>query len=295
MGRGVEHGSRSIAGRSRWLALFAACAAVAVTTVAAPPPASADIVTPGSRFLKQHRYVLELGRFDDYCEHRHLVVEGDTLEAIARAAYGDPARVADLRRANPGIEPTALQLKSQLLLPPKRPVPADAQEPLAWQLWRTRGASRLVDLERWYPGEEEPVHNLGTSFVAVPVAHAADFEQLRHDRPGACFDGTWESAYPWLVSSGGVHFERSVAITSAVVSMRTTLTLEAIEPPPAAGPRHRFVVRSEKFDAAGKPLAAGSLRSGREWLLLPALLGAIVVALRVRQARRERRAIVSAA
>jgi len=50
----------------------------------------------------------------------HLVYRirrGDTLSAIAWRFYGDPAALASLVQANPGVEPRALRIGTPLRLP----------------------------------------------------------------------------------------------------------------------------------------------------------------------------------
>ncbi|MEB3196142.1 MAG: LysM domain-containing protein [Candidatus Sericytochromatia bacterium] len=51
----------------------------------------------------------------------YRVVPGDTLSALALAAYGDEERYDWLMHANPGIRPRALQVGSLLRIPPAPP------------------------------------------------------------------------------------------------------------------------------------------------------------------------------
>ncbi len=265
---------------------------VLLATAVAAPAARADLVVPGTRQLAKSEARLELGKYADYCEHAHVVAPGDTLDAIARAAYGDAARVADLLAANPGVVAEALKVKSALLLPPKSAEPADGAEPLAWQVWWGYGHAALDQLRRLRPGEPFGPFNRPITLVALPTRRAADFEKLRSDDPKRRLDGTWEASVPWLACSGVVSVLRAVPNDSPVHSARTTVALERIGSPTAGEPTHRLAVVRQTFDRDGQPLATGAAeaRGGpgdrRTWLLLPALLGAMAVAWRALQLRR---------
>src|SRR5688572_2525144 len=86
------------------------------------PTARADILVEGTKYIEPHAILLA-DRFDDYCEHRVTIRAGDTLEAIARAAYDNPARASEIAKANPGVVATSLKIGSTLLLPAQKTPP----------------------------------------------------------------------------------------------------------------------------------------------------------------------------
>ena len=47
----------------------------------------------------------------------HMVEKGDTLSAIADFLYGDPTAYRRIVRANPGLDPDALAIGQELVLP----------------------------------------------------------------------------------------------------------------------------------------------------------------------------------
>ena len=160
--------------RSRWIAI-----AVLVASAFSLRSASADLVVDGTKSVATSAPLLA-GRFDDYCEHRRTVVEGDTLQKFARDAYGDAARVGEIERANPGIVATKLAIGAKVLLPPKLAPPADAKEVLAWRFfaipwsgseWETPESADLSAV----PGER---FDLPCCLVAVPAARAAEFLKI---------------------------------------------------------------------------------------------------------------------
>lgn len=47
----------------------------------------------------------------------HVIRKGDTLWSLARQYYGDPRRWTDIRDANPGLNPNAMRVGQQIVIP----------------------------------------------------------------------------------------------------------------------------------------------------------------------------------
>ena len=215
-------------------------------------------------------------------------------------SYGDPARVADLQRANPRLVPEQLKVGARIVLPPKetRPIaqPQDvAIGPHEWQFWMLYGLGPMSEATRVYPGARFHAPNRPFSLLAVPVEHAAEFAEIRAQRAKTLVEASWVAEVPWLIAIEGIHVPRSVKDGSEVTEMETTIELQAIDPAPGAGKAWRLVSKCEQRDADGKPIAAGVLGSESgdggggvrsPWLLLAAsLFGGALLLVRRRRTR----------
>ncbi|MBL8843279.1 MAG: LysM peptidoglycan-binding domain-containing protein [Planctomycetes bacterium] len=246
----------------RWMR-SAVAGLVAVVGVAgsAAPTASADLLAPGTKFIDAS-VVLRAGAFDDYVDHLWVVAEGDTLDAIARTHYGEPARVADLRRANPEVVPERLAIGQKLLLPPKRAAVAGSTEAIEWRfrVWSPR--HRFADAVLTLPGEPFRSHKFGFFVFAYAADREADFAKLI-----AAIDAapdryeTFESLTApaaWLSVSERMNLRETIDHLSPVESILTTLELREFDPKASGAKRWRFVVAAtEQRDAKGQLVASG--------------------------------------
>ncbi len=245
----------------RWMRSVMTVLVAAVGVVAVAPSASADLLSPGEKFIEA-KAVLSAGKFADQCEHLWVVKAGDTLEAIARQHYGEAARVADLLRANPDVAPERLAIGQKLLLPPKTPAVASSTDAIEWRfrVWSPRHS--FADAVRTLPGQSFRSHKFGFFVFAYAAEHEADFAKLAaaidaaRDRFEAFEALTAQAA--WLSVSERVSVRESIDHLSPVESTLTTLELREADPKAAGAKRWRFVVAAtERRDAKGQLVDGG--------------------------------------
>ncbi len=236
-----------------------AAMAVVVASVAAAPPAAADLIAPGTKFVR-NQAVIDAGRFDDYCEHSRLIREGDTLEKIAREVYGDPTRVADLLRCNEGLVPEKLKVGATLVLAPKKAPIAGSSEAIGWHFYVGSGYDTLAEADRVFPGVEFRAPRRGYYVVAVDAAHAADFAHLRETDGKQRQPEGWAAALPWLCLTPSVRTHDAIEASSAAETITTTLELREVDASAKGAKRWQVVAgKQERFDEKGKPVVGGWL------------------------------------
>jgi phage tail protein X len=228
--------------------LAAAILGFGVASILAIPSASADLLEPGWKKIPS-RFLLHAGRFDDYCEHRRTIEQGDTLESIAEKAYGNRARVADLVAANPGLDAKRLEIGRKVVLPAKRKQPSDAKETLAWDFWGYTSISGFLPLQRVYP--DDPTDPTGSFFelFAVPAERAPEVAALLEkleasdpNAPGLRGERVVEQS-PFAIGAHGVAMQTTVSETSTAAESTTVVRI--VELTPASTKPGRFVVESE--------------------------------------------------
>lgn len=240
----------------RWMRSAVAGLVAAVGVAAAAPTVTADILAPGTKFIEAS-VVLRAGAFDDCVDHLWVVAEGDTLDAIARTHYGEPARVADLRRANPAVVPERLAIGQKLLLPPKRAAVAGSTEAIEWRFRVWTPHHDFADAVRTLPGQPFRSHKFGFFVFAYAADHEADFAKLiaaidtAPDRYETFEALTAQAA--WLSVSERIDLSGAMSEFSPVESTLTTLELREVDPKASGAKRWRFVVAAtEQRDAKGQ-------------------------------------------
>ena len=223
------------------------------------PTARADILVKGTKYIEPHAILLA-DRFDDYCEHRVTVRAGDTLEAIARSAYDDPARAGEIAKANPGVVATNLQIGSTLVLPARKTPPADAKEELAWQFFAWSRLSGTTQPERVFPGERFEAPGKVPVLVAFPAARAADFEQLRKQRIQVLDRKSLAALAPWVHQCDGFGLLHTISDRSRAVESTTTFRIEELGRDARGEPVFRVKSDGTTYvDQSGKVVEAGML------------------------------------
>ena len=89
-----------------------------VFVMALAPMARADVLSPGTRYVRMEA-VVELGALADQSWAVHVVKPNDSLWKIARTHYGDGERWGEIAAANSGVDPKRLRPGARLELPPK--------------------------------------------------------------------------------------------------------------------------------------------------------------------------------
>lgn len=95
---------------------------IGITAYAAP-----DIIIPNQRSIVVEAHV-DLGALRARACSQHVVAEGDTLVAIARAHLGSADRWPEIVALNPSLDPERLALGSRFWLPPAGAEGGDAAE-----------------------------------------------------------------------------------------------------------------------------------------------------------------------
>jgi hypothetical protein len=261
-------------------------ALAAAALLLAASPVRGDVLIEGTKSI-QPRVIVQAGRFDDFTAHRFVVREGDTLGAIAKAAYGDPARAKDIQEANPGVVPEKLAVGSKLLLPPKLAPPADAKEQLVWRFYAYSPISGNPHPERVFPGERFDAPGKQSKLVAVPEPLAAEFErmceQAKADRRMPDVDGK----APYALAAKDFHVDWSIDSDSDAVASTTTYEIVELRGGDAASALFRVKsVKTEYVDKVGKPVQAGLLAGAPALLLIAGMGLAGLLHLRRRRAAR---------
>jgi len=266
---------------------------VGALAIAAAPAARADIVVEGTKWVEA-RLEISAGRYADWCERSHVVAEGETIESIARAAFGDEARVAEVRRGNALPADGQPKPGTRLVLPAKSAEPADAAEPHAWEFWLVLYCDGLGAAWQMRSGEGMKAPHTYFTLLALPVARSADFAKLRRERPEAPIDDKLEAELPWLVVSRGHLSGKVVDSESKAVRNVTTCTFDEVRPAPLVDKRWTFVRTLDYFDAGGKKvpggLSGGFIDVGRAWPLIAlSFLGALLLGVLRRRRAEPRR------
>ena len=235
--------------------LLVGFAVLAIATLA-PSTASADIVFDDTKSIRGHALLLA-DRFDDYCDHRRTIAEGDTLEKIARAVYGDAAKVGAIERANPGVVATQLKIGSALILPAKLAPPADAKETLAWEFYVYSRYSPPLPPTRIYPGERFDSPGLREGMVAVPAARGGEFRQLLATPAGRSADGA-KAAAPWAIDAIGFEVPSRIDDSSTATSCTRTFRISKLQVAGAIAAAFELTIeKTEYFRPDGTPVKAG--------------------------------------
>jgi len=248
--------------------------AAAVVLAVVARNAKADVVTPGSRKVEAH-VVLLADRFDEYCEHRVTIANGDTFEGIALREYGDRARAKEIADANPTLDATALPVGAKVLVPPKKTPPADAKETLAWEFFGWCSISGSLPFQRVYPGEETARTSGYFRLVAVPKERSAEFARFLKTQQGSIPDGNggwYEKLFQqpsWILPAVGGRVEESINANSPAVEQIARLRIVTLDPT-AKDLKHRFVVEalepSFRYPIALLGLLFGGGALGLTWM-----------------------------
>jgi hypothetical protein len=257
------------------------------------PEASADILPAGVKQVRLQVF-FNADRFDDYCEHGHVVVKGDTYEALAKRFYGDRERAAELAAANSQFEATRLPIGAKLVIPPKKAVPADAKETLAWTFWGLSGRFNHQSVQRVDPGEIQGVAYEGLDLLAVPADKLAEFEKLvaaaREKEPTAVGRSLGQvlNETPWVLCAEGLRIDPYVQENSSAVER--TITFRIVELTRNDASHGRFVVKMESVEL--KDRDGNVVKAGFDLLLtwrgIPFGLIALIGALGLARLRRQR-------
>lgn len=250
-----------------------------------------DIVPEGSKGILVETRV-ELGPFASRAIGSHIVKEGETLSAIAKARLGSATRWKEIAALNPTLDPNKLAIDVRLAIPP-REAPEEGLE-LLWVF--AESAPGMA----WDAVPLEPDGSLRSNpryarfqLHVVPISVRAEF-----DRAWTLGKGTKE-ALDALAQAGRIHvFEARTPGRYVATSDPTTRRVDVFrieEPKNADGealPPALVLASSSHFDAEGKPVTAATPRKRESTLILVLLLtgiaGAGLLVLRAR--RRELRA-----
>jgi phage tail protein X len=283
--------------RSRRFA--AAVFGMGVAVLLAAPRASGDLLpSRDSRWLDRKFVVLRAGRFDPWCEHRREIAKGDTLESIAKSAYGDAKRAKDIAAANPTLEAERLPVGAKIVLPAKEAPPRDSSETLAWEFWIYCHLSGYMPLQRVFPDESLEVEGKYPKLIAVPVARHDEFAKLIEDaksappvKPGRPVYVNPEAilkAAPWALQAQHFDIDSSVTASTGAVESTTTVTVDALVST-ADVPGH-FIVETQ--DVVYRDRAGNVVKAGFDllfsWRGIPLGLIALVGAIGLRRMRRAR-------
>lgn len=236
-----------------------------------PRPAGCDILPAGQKPIAAN-FILDAGRYADYCEHAAVVKKGDTIASIAKAHYGDENRADAVLKANPGVVAEKLAIGTRIKLPPKKSPPEKADENLSWAFYTYSSMSPVTMPKRIDIGQPIPSPGRFPALVAVPIAMVDEFEKAVKEADGK------SSPYDFVVKTKGVYFvedfyvDTLVPESSKAVLMTTTLEFTAKSPATKEQPaQYKAVVKGKTYvDAKGE--SVGESRFG--FLAAIALIGA---------------------
>jgi phage tail protein X len=247
-----------------------------------PKTAGCDILPAGQKPIAA-AFILQAGRYADYCEHAAIVKKGDTIASIAKAHYGDENRTDAVLKANPGLVAEKLAIGARIKLPPKKPTPEKADENLSWAFYTYSSMTPVTMPKRIDIGESIPSPGRLPALVAVPTAMVEEFEKAVKEADGKI------PPYDFVVKTKGVYFvedfhvDTLVPEASKAVLMTTTFEFlpktAATKDSPA---QYKVIVKDKTYaDAKGEQVA----ESGFGYLPIVALLGAGLLVYLARRAR----------
>lgn len=262
---------------------FGAWFFVAVLALCAfPRPAGCDVLPAGQKPIAAN-FILDAGRYADYCEHAAVVKKGDTIASIAKAHYGDENRTEAVLKANPGVIAEKLAIGTRINLPPKKSPPQKAEENLSWAFYTYSSMNPVTMPKRIDIGQPIPSPGRLPALVAVPLAMVDEFEKAVKAADGHM------SPYDFVVKTKGVYFvedfyvDTLVPESSKAVLVTTTLEFTAKSPATKEQPaQYKVVVKGKTYvDAKGEKVA----ESGFGFLPFVALFGAGLLVYLARRAR----------
>ncbi len=207
-----------------------------------------DIIPAGSKGVRVESR-LELGPLARLACLSHVVVQGETLGAIANQKLGSAERWKEIAALNPSLEPTKLRVGEELWLPAVGPLSPGEEPVFLFFDAARRMMSGLRPLRDDGGLSQSPRYGQLTLYI-VPQASKAAFDEALAERK------TMAKAVEALLAAGTIR-QLAVGAPSRLVERRDPTARRVdtyrVEQPKDGAPT-LVLASSECFDADDKPI-----------------------------------------